>query len=57
MRGLVPRVHGVTGKYFKKTHVIGQNPIAMNDGDARRLWQISEQLTAAAVAARHPAPS
>lgn len=47
-----PEVAGVTGKYFKKTHMIGQNRIAMDDGNAQGLWQISGQLTAATVAGR-----
>jgi len=41
-----PEVADVTGKYFKGTKVIEQNPIALNDDNAIRLWQISEELTA-----------
>jgi NAD(P)-dependent dehydrogenase (short-subunit alcohol dehydrogenase family) len=40
-----PDVANVTGKYFKGTKVIKQNPIALDDDNAQRLWQISEQLT------------
>lgn len=45
-----PDVAGVTGTYFKKTHAIKQNPIALDDHNAQRLWQISEHLTAASMA-------
>jgi NAD(P)-dependent dehydrogenase (short-subunit alcohol dehydrogenase family) len=41
-----PDVAAVTGKYFKGTTVIKQNPIALDDDNAQLLWQISEQLTA-----------
>lgn len=40
-----PDVANVTGEYFKGTKVIKQNPIALDDGNAQRLWQITEQLT------------
>ena len=46
-----PDVAGVTGKYFKGTRQIRTNPIAQNAAAARRLWQISEQLTAASATA------
>jgi NAD(P)-dependent dehydrogenase (short-subunit alcohol dehydrogenase family) len=41
-----PDVAGVTGKYFQGTKVIEQNPIALDDDNAQRLWRITEQLTA-----------
>ncbi len=42
-----PEVADVTGKYFHGTKVIAQNPIALDDDNAQRLWRITERLTAA----------
>lgn len=46
-----PEVAGVTGKYFKDSREIQPNPAALDDNAVRRLWQISEQLTAKAATA------
>ena len=41
-----PDVADVTGEYFHGTKVITQNPIALDDDNAQRLWRLTEQLTA-----------
>jgi NAD(P)-dependent dehydrogenase (short-subunit alcohol dehydrogenase family) len=48
-----PEVEGVSGKYFAKSAVAKPTAQAQNVDDARRLWEVSEQLVAqtAAVAA------
>jgi NAD(P)-dependent dehydrogenase (short-subunit alcohol dehydrogenase family) len=40
-----PEVDGVTGKYFEKCKEATPTAEAQNDADARRLWEISLQLT------------
>jgi NAD(P)-dependent dehydrogenase (short-subunit alcohol dehydrogenase family) len=40
-----PTSEGVTGKYFSKNHEARSSPESYDDDAARRLWQISEQLT------------
>jgi NAD(P)-dependent dehydrogenase (short-subunit alcohol dehydrogenase family) len=40
-----PEVDGVTGKYFEKCKEAMPTAEAQNDADARRLWEISLQLT------------
>jgi NAD(P)-dependent dehydrogenase (short-subunit alcohol dehydrogenase family) len=40
-----PNLQGVTGKYFTKMHEVRSSPESYDDGAARRLWQVSEQLT------------
>jgi NAD(P)-dependent dehydrogenase (short-subunit alcohol dehydrogenase family) len=40
-----PEVDGVTGKYFEKCKEAMPTAEARNDADARRLWEISLQLT------------
>jgi NAD(P)-dependent dehydrogenase (short-subunit alcohol dehydrogenase family) len=40
-----PEVEGVTGKYFEKCKEALPTAEAQNDADARRLWEISLQLT------------
>ncbi len=47
-----PDVADVTGQYFKGTTVIKQNPIALDNDNALRLWQITEQLTAMSTTVR-----
>ncbi len=46
-----PEVADITGKYFKGTKVIEQNPIALDDDNAQRLWQVTERLTDASMSA------
>jgi len=36
---------GVTGKYFTKMHAVKSSQESYDDDSARRLWQVSEQLT------------
>jgi NAD(P)-dependent dehydrogenase (short-subunit alcohol dehydrogenase family) len=40
-----PEVDGVTGRYFEKCKVATPTAEAQNDADARRLWEISLQLS------------
>ena len=40
-----PEVEGVTGKYFEKCKEATPTTEAQNDADARRLWEISLQLS------------
>jgi NAD(P)-dependent dehydrogenase (short-subunit alcohol dehydrogenase family) len=40
-----PEVNGVTGKYFHKCQQELPSAEAQNDEDARRLWDVSVQLT------------
>ena len=40
-----PEVDGVTGKYFEKCKEATPTAEAQNDADARRLWEISQQLS------------
>jgi NAD(P)-dependent dehydrogenase (short-subunit alcohol dehydrogenase family) len=40
-----PEVEGVTGKYFEKCKPIGSSPISYDKDAARRLWQVSAELT------------
>jgi len=40
-----PDLEGVTGKYFSKMHEVKSSQESYDDDSARRLWQISEQLT------------
>jgi NAD(P)-dependent dehydrogenase (short-subunit alcohol dehydrogenase family) len=40
-----PEVDGVTGKYFQKCKEVTPTAEAQNDADARKLWEISLQLT------------
>jgi NAD(P)-dependent dehydrogenase (short-subunit alcohol dehydrogenase family) len=51
-RGLIflcssPAVDGVSGRFFIGSTETALTPAADDDGDARRLWELSEQLTAA----------
>ena len=39
-----PEIEGVTGKYFKDRKVRTPAPPALDDEDAARLWQVSEEL-------------
>jgi NAD(P)-dependent dehydrogenase (short-subunit alcohol dehydrogenase family) len=41
-----PEVEGVTGKYFDKQKAIASSAASLDETAARRLWQLSEQLTA-----------
>ena len=40
-----PDVSGVTGEYFAKSKVAKPTRLARDDDSARRLWELSEQLT------------
>ena len=40
-----PEVEGVTGKYFTKQRLATPPKLAQDDASAKRLWQISEELT------------
>jgi NAD(P)-dependent dehydrogenase (short-subunit alcohol dehydrogenase family) len=40
-----PEVAGVTGKYFSDKRAIRSSTASYNEADARKLWQVSEQLT------------
>ena len=40
-----PDLEGVTGKYFTKMREVKSSQESYDDDSARRLWQISEQLT------------
>lgn len=40
-----PDLQGVTGKYFTKMHEVRSSQESYDEDSARRLWQISEQLT------------
>jgi NAD(P)-dependent dehydrogenase (short-subunit alcohol dehydrogenase family) len=51
-----PDVADVTGEYFQGTKVIKQNPIALDEDSAERLWQISEQLTATSATVQQDQP-
>ena len=39
-----PEVEGVSGKYFEKQKEARPNAAALNDADARKLWEVSEQM-------------
>jgi NAD(P)-dependent dehydrogenase (short-subunit alcohol dehydrogenase family) len=40
-----PEVEGVTGEYFVRSKVATPSGAARDDDSARRLWELSEQLT------------
>jgi NAD(P)-dependent dehydrogenase (short-subunit alcohol dehydrogenase family) len=40
-----PEVEGVTGKYFEKKRAIASSGASYNEEVARRLWELSEQMT------------
>jgi hypothetical protein len=40
-----PDLDGVNGKYFTKMHEVKSSKESYEDDSAKRLWQISEQLT------------
>ena len=40
-----PEVEGVTGKYFTKKRLAATPKLAQDDASAKRLWQISEEMT------------
>lgn len=41
----IPELEGVTGKYFTKMYETKSSQESYDDDSAKRLWQISEQLT------------
>lgn len=43
-----PEVEGVTGKYFEKCAPIASSPASYDEAAAKRLWQISAELTGVA---------
>jgi len=52
-----PDVDGVSGQYFEKRRRIEPNPIARDASVARRLWELSESLTALRTTAPVAKPS
>ncbi|MCW5849754.1 MAG: SDR family oxidoreductase [Anaerolineae bacterium] len=46
-----PEVEGVTGRYFDKSKAVQAPPAAYDEAAARRLWELSEQMTAERVLA------
>lgn len=40
-----PEVEGITGKYFIKKRMVTSSPESYNPDIARRLWEVSEELT------------
>ncbi len=42
-----PEVEGVTGKYFVKCKPVPSSPASYDTETARRLWEVSERMTAA----------
>lgn len=42
-----PEVEGVTGKYFFEREAIASSPLSYDEQVAARLWEVSEELTAA----------
>jgi retinol dehydrogenase 12 len=40
-----PGVEGVTGKYFERRKEVPSSPASRDEAAARRLWQLSEELT------------
>ena len=40
-----PEVEGITGKYFAKQKQVVSSPASLDEAAARRLWQLSEELT------------
>jgi NAD(P)-dependent dehydrogenase (short-subunit alcohol dehydrogenase family) len=40
-----PAVEGVTGKYFVRQKAVSSSPASRDEASARRLWQLSEELT------------
>ncbi len=43
-----PEAEGLSGRYFHKRKAIDPNPLARDPANARRLWDLSERLTAEA---------
>ena len=41
-----PEVEGVSGKYFVRRKAVRSSPLSYDEDVARRLWQVSEDLTA-----------
>lgn len=44
-----PEVEGVTGRYFEKREQVRSSPVSYDADVARRLWDVSEALTASSV--------
>jgi NAD(P)-dependent dehydrogenase (short-subunit alcohol dehydrogenase family) len=42
-----PEVEGISGKYFKDCETVRSSPASLNQADARRLWEISAEMTSA----------
>lgn len=40
-----PELDGITGKYFVKKQAVASSPASYDEASARRLWEISQQLT------------
>jgi NAD(P)-dependent dehydrogenase (short-subunit alcohol dehydrogenase family) len=40
-----PAVEGITGRYFVKGRPVPSSPASRDQAAARRLWQVSEELT------------
>lgn len=45
-----PEVRGVTGRYFEKREEVRSSPVSYDTDIARRLWEVSETLTASTAA-------
>ena len=43
-----PDVEGVTGKYFVREREVASDPVSYDESAAKRLWQVSEEMTALA---------
>jgi len=42
-----PDVEGVTGKYFVREQEVPSDPVSYDESAAKRLWQVSEEMTLA----------
>ena len=40
-----PDVEGVTGKYFVREREVASDPVSHDESAAKRLWQVSEEMT------------
>jgi NAD(P)-dependent dehydrogenase (short-subunit alcohol dehydrogenase family) len=40
-----PDVNGVTGKYFVKSKLVSSSPVSYDENIARKLWEISQEMT------------
>lgn len=47
-----PEVDGITSKYFDKCKPISSSPASYDTATAKKLWEVSEELTQAKAPAR-----